>query len=124
MSARTLSGFPKQALNQWRHHRLDQFDMDELRKTLSSFDNLDEFIISTPLAENIGPEDGYVQDVMKKPNHQVWKRGTGDLFHPMMDIDLGTGGPISQIISTPDRTVTPWTNSLSFSFSFRLTGLL
>ncbi|KAJ3456776.1 hypothetical protein MRS44_016799 [Fusarium solani] len=124
MSARTLSGFPKQALNQWRHHRLDQFDMDELRKTLSSFDNLDEFIISTPLAENIGPEDGYVQDVMKKPNHQVWKRGTGDLFHPMMDIDLGNGGPISQIISTPDRTVTPWTNSLSFSFSFRLTGLL
>lgn len=81
--------------------------MDELRKALSSFDNLDEFIISTPLAEDIEPEDGYVQDVMKQPSHQIWKRGTGDHFHPMMDIDLGTGGPVSQVIATPERYVCP-----------------
>ncbi|RMJ18040.1 hypothetical protein CDV36_002301 [Fusarium kuroshium] len=131
MSARTLSIFPKQppALwgdhrsDQWRSHRIDQFDMNELRKTLSCFDNLDEFIISTPLAEYIGPEDGYVQDVMTKPNHQVWKRGTGDRFHPMMNIDLGCGGPISQILSSHDRTVNPTTEQLSFSYSFRLSAI-
>ncbi|KAI8712843.1 hypothetical protein NCS52_01383700 [Fusarium sp. LHS14.1] len=124
MSARTLSIFPRQPMHQWRYHRLDQFSKSELIKSLSAFDNLDEFIISTPLAQNIGPEDGYVQDLMENPNHHVWKRGTGDHFHPGMDIDLGGGGPITNITTYPERMVTPATNGLSFSFSFRLQGLI
>ncbi|KAI8654320.1 hypothetical protein NCS56_01389000 [Fusarium sp. Ph1] len=124
MSARTLSQFKNPVLHQWNHHKMDQFSLDELRKTMLSFDNLDEFIISTPLAQNIGPEDGYVQGVMKKPNHHIWKRGTGDHFHPLMDMDLGVGGPITTVITTPERTVHPWNHQLSFSYSFRLTGLI
>lgn len=107
MSARTLSGFEGQAAHRWHYHRMDQFSMDELQKAMSTFDNLDEFIISTPLAENIEPEDGYVQDVTDKPNHHVWKRGTGDHFHPHMDMDLGTGGPRTQVLTSPERCVCP-----------------
>ncbi|RSL54107.1 hypothetical protein CEP54_010055 [Fusarium duplospermum] len=119
MSARTLSEFPKQGYPQRRDKRLDQLSKRELEKALSAFDNLDEFIISTPLTQNIGPEDGYVRNVMKKPNHQVWKRGTGDHFHPFMDIDLGSGGPTMHILSSSERTVTPWTTRLSISYSCR-----
>lgn len=79
--------------------RITDLDMDELRQVLSCFAGVNEFVISTPLSNDIGPEDGIVEGVTIRPHHRVWKRGTGDFFHPRLSPNFGRGG-LSGLIYT------------------------
>ncbi|KND92011.1 hypothetical protein TOPH_03312 [Tolypocladium ophioglossoides CBS 100239] len=62
---------------------VNQLDIDALRRALASFSRVDSVTLSTPLGGNIGPEDGYVEGIAA-PGIRVWKRGTGDRFHPTL----------------------------------------
>ncbi|RMJ13939.1 hypothetical protein CDV36_006424 [Fusarium kuroshium] len=79
--------------------KITDLDIDELRQALSCFANVNEFVISTPLSNDIGPEDGLVEGVTTRPHHRVWKRGTGDFFHPRLSPNFGRGG-LSGLIYT------------------------
>lgn len=55
-------------------------------------------LVSMPLAEDIGPAedgyvDGYVEGVSPRRGVQLWKRGSGDRFHPFL-------APISNLSRT------------------------
>jgi hypothetical protein len=48
---------------------------------LSAFENIDSVTISTPLGPSFEPEDGLVRN-FAVPNVTLYKRGSGDRFHP------------------------------------------
>jgi hypothetical protein len=61
----------------------DQLGFNSLQRALQCFDNIDGVTISTPLNHEISPEDGFVQN-LPNSNIRLWKRGTGDRFHPYL----------------------------------------
>ncbi|KAI8717181.1 hypothetical protein NCS52_00793200 [Fusarium sp. LHS14.1] len=71
--------------------KITDLNIDELKEVLSCFAGVNEFVISTPLSNDIGPEDGLVEGILTKQQHRVWKRGTGDFFHPRLSPQFGRG---------------------------------
>ncbi|KAL9615935.1 MAG: hypothetical protein Q9160_009135 [Pyrenula sp. 1 TL-2023] len=63
-----------------------QLETAALKNVLASFEHIDSFTLSTPLGLTVGPEDeGFVDDV-SAPGIHVYKRGTGDNFHPFLNL--------------------------------------
>lgn len=75
---------------------ITQLSVDTLRNALSSFSSIDSLTLSTPLAKDIGSEDGYVEELTRS-GITVWKRGTGDRFHPFLS-SINSGGPLDGLI--------------------------
>ncbi|KAM5364355.1 hypothetical protein ACJZ2D_011552 [Fusarium nematophilum] len=65
--------------------KFNDLSLGSLDQALSCFNLVDTFVLSTPLAQDVGIEDGYVERLTQQPNHLVWRRGAGDLFHPGLD---------------------------------------
>ncbi|KAM5378787.1 hypothetical protein ACJZ2D_004260 [Fusarium nematophilum] len=63
--------------------KLVDLDRESLKTALSSFAHIQEFVMSAALHKDIGPEDGNVEGITQ-PRHRLWKRGTGDAFHPYL----------------------------------------
>ncbi|KAH8890541.1 hypothetical protein GQ53DRAFT_782549 [Thozetella sp. PMI_491] len=77
---------------------IKQFDADGLKKLLACFENVRSFVLSTPLASSVGPDEGYV-DKMALPGIWLYKRGTGDRFHPFLTF-IDPGGTFDRRIYT------------------------
>lgn len=64
---------------------IKQLTAEALRKTFAPFKKVESFTLSTPLGSSVGPEeDGIVQDVSEL-GFSIYKRGTGDKFHPFLN---------------------------------------
>ncbi|VUC27031.1 unnamed protein product [Clonostachys rosea] len=92
VSARTFQMHNKPFSRDWK--TLDELDVDGLKNFFS------------PL-EGIEPEDGFVKGITRQPSHRVWKRGTGDSFHPNMNFDYGTDRPYASIVNVDRRYNSP-----------------
>lgn len=64
--------------------KFNNLSLEALEEALSCFKNIPAFILSTPLDHDAGP-DGYLEGVMQRAGHRVWRRGPGDLFHPQLE---------------------------------------
>lgn len=62
------------------------------------FSSVSSVEISTPLNQEIEPEDGYVEE-LTKPEFKLWKRGNGDKFHPSL-VPIQPGGSLDGLIYT------------------------
>lgn len=93
VTARSTKVFsqPNDRYNYPNFKKITDLDTDELKQVLSCFAGVKEFVISTPLSNDIGPEDGLVEGIMTQQHHRVWKRGTGDFFHPRLSPQFGRG---------------------------------
>ncbi|KAF4809411.1 hypothetical protein CGCSCA5_v011402 [Colletotrichum siamense] len=58
-------------------------DKRNLSDLLAPFSLIGSVTISTPLSSNIEPEEGFVEDVVV-PGFRLYKRGSGDRFHPIL----------------------------------------
>jgi hypothetical protein len=84
---------------------IKQFGVDALRKALAPFGHINSVTLSTPLDPGVGPEDDcYVESVAPR-GFRLYKRGTGDRFHPFLNL-IDPGGYFDGIIhSIPTRYV-------------------
>lgn len=87
--------------------KITDLNIDELRKALSCFAGVSDFVISTPLSNDVGPEDGLVKGITVQKHHRVWKRGTGDIFHPRLSPNFGRGGLSGLIYTSVVRYESP-----------------
>ncbi|KAK2024425.1 hypothetical protein LX32DRAFT_569896 [Colletotrichum zoysiae] len=68
---------------------IKQFNADALRDVLAAFGTVGSVTLSTPLSQSLSPEEGYVS-VGAAPSVRLYKRGSGDRFHPFLTlIELG-----------------------------------
>ncbi|GJN67489.1 hypothetical protein PLICBS_001515 [Purpureocillium lilacinum] len=62
----------------------NQLDLEALRRMTESLSGIGSVTLSMPLGVGIEPEDGYVES-LAEPGVRLWKRGTGDRFHPYLN---------------------------------------
>lgn len=74
---------------------ITEFDIGALRKALEPLVRIPSVTQSTPLGPSVGSEEGYV----KGSAVRLYKRGTGDLFHPPL-YPVNPGGQFDNIIHT------------------------
>ncbi|KAI8295016.1 hypothetical protein K4K59_004837 [Colletotrichum sp. SAR11_240] len=64
---------------------IKEFDVQGLKDMLSSFKTIESVTLSTPLSQRIGPQEGYV-DIGASSGVRLYKRGSGDKFHPFLTL--------------------------------------
>lgn len=70
---------------------IKEINHQELTKLLTLFESIKSFTMSTPLGPSVGPEEGFVEGVVPMGS-KLYKRGSGDKFHPFLTpIDIGHG---------------------------------
>ncbi|KAK2763393.1 hypothetical protein CKAH01_04987 [Colletotrichum kahawae] len=74
------------------------FDTRNLSDRLAPFSLISSVTISTPLSSSIEPEEGFVEDVAL-PGIRLYKRGSGDKFHPILG-PVNPGGMYDDVIHT------------------------
>ncbi|UNI24169.1 hypothetical protein JDV02_009937 [Purpureocillium takamizusanense] len=62
----------------------NQLDLEALGKMTESLCGVGSVALSMPLGSGIEPQDGYVES-LARPGVRLWKRGTGDRFHPHLN---------------------------------------
>ncbi|KAK2043255.1 hypothetical protein LZ31DRAFT_595780 [Colletotrichum somersetense] len=68
---------------------IKQFNADALKDLLTAFGTVGSVTLSTPLSQSLSPEEGYMS-VGAVPIVRLYKRGSGDRFHPFLSlIELG-----------------------------------
>jgi hypothetical protein len=77
---------------------IKELDVKALTQCLISFENIESVTISTPLDPSFEPEDGLVKS-FAVPNVKLYKRGTGDRFHPKLNL-LHSKSPFDDLIHT------------------------
>ncbi|EQB55160.1 hypothetical protein CGLO_04937 [Colletotrichum gloeosporioides Cg-14] len=77
---------------------IKEFDTKSLRDRLAPFSLIGSVTISTPLSSRIAPEEGCVEDVAL-PGIRLYKRGSGDKFHPILGT-VNPGGMYDDVIHT------------------------
>lgn len=80
VAARSTMWFPKPDGRDVTCVMVTDLDFDALKRAVTIFDHLDEFILSTPLKRDVAPEETFVKDISQNPGCRVWSRGTGDSF--------------------------------------------
>lgn len=80
VAARSTMWFPKPDGRDVTCVMVTDLDFDALKRAVTIFDHLDEFILSTPLTGDVAPEETFVKDISQNPGCRVWSRGTGDAF--------------------------------------------
>jgi hypothetical protein len=90
-----------------KEHRFDskeivfgikELDEDAFAKCLTPFKNIESVTISTPLGPSFEPEDGLVKS-LAVPNVTLYKRGSGDRFHPWLNL-IDSESPFENRIHT------------------------
>ncbi|SPO06269.1 uncharacterized protein DNG_08958 [Cephalotrichum gorgonifer] len=76
---------------------ITEFDADGLAHILAPFKNVANVTISTPLGPGIGPEEGFMEGAAVR----VYKRGSGDRFHPPLYM-VNPGGTFDRYIHTSE----------------------
>jgi hypothetical protein len=77
---------------------IKELDVKAFAKSLSSFKNVASVTISTPLGPSFEPEDGLVKN-LAVPNVTLYKRGSGDRFHPALTL-VNPEGYLNHLIHT------------------------
>ena len=78
---------------------IKQFSADALKNVLAPFGHIKSVTVSTPLGSSVGSkEDGDVKDVVP-PRMRLYKRGSGDRFHPFLNF-IKIGGELDGVINT------------------------
>ena len=67
---------------------IKELDPKTFARLMSAFEKVDSVTISTPLGPSFEPEEGRVTK-FPVSNVRLYKRGTGDRFHPLMSIISG-----------------------------------
>jgi hypothetical protein len=62
---------------------ITKLSLGQLKQALSHFGLEKNITISTPLTERVEPEDGYIEHDEQYPRLRIWRRGAGDLYHPV-----------------------------------------
>lgn len=83
---------------------ISNLNIEPLRRSLANFGGSFEVTLSTPLHEEIAPEDGYVEGIAPS-NVRLWKRGTGDWYHPYMSPSAPTAPLYGNVYAGPRRYV-------------------
>lgn len=94
----TARGIPLRFDKEHDFISITQLDVDAVAKALSCFGNINSITLSTPLSRDIGPEDGYVEGIAR-PGIRLWKRGSGDRFHPHL-VPIRPGRTLDGVIRT------------------------
>lgn len=101
ISARSLTWSIDDEGRSYNFTGITEFDMDALRGVLNHLQCAASVTLSTPLGPGVGPHHGYVEGV----GPRVYKRGSGDRFHPPLYL-IEPGGVFDNIIHTsPTRCV-------------------
>lgn len=95
IASRSPSGFERKDL---KFLGIKQFDLDGLKSLMARFAPVKSVTLSTPLSSVLGPEEGDVEG-LAVPGVRVYKRGSGDRFHPFLWM-LSTRGAGSNRIHT------------------------
>ncbi|KAK7210814.1 hypothetical protein V2G26_017992 [Clonostachys chloroleuca] len=77
---------------------LNERDLEGLKNFFSPLANVQEILLSSPFEKEIQPEDGLVGGITARPSHRVWKRGSGDAFHPSMEFIYGYNKPHASVL--------------------------
>ncbi|KAK1851949.1 hypothetical protein CCHR01_05382 [Colletotrichum chrysophilum] len=80
---------------------IKELDTRNLRDRLAPFSLIGSVTISTPLSSRIAPEEGFVEDVAL-PGIRLYKRGSGDKFHPILGT-VNPGGMYDDVIHTTSK---------------------
>ncbi|KAF6831375.1 hypothetical protein CPLU01_06794 [Colletotrichum plurivorum] len=78
IASRSFTTFERESV---RFRGIKQFGLDDLKDLLAPFARVKSVTISAPLSSRRGPEEGEVKEVAT-PGVQLYKRGSGDRFHP------------------------------------------
>lgn len=95
VSARSLTWSIPDGQRNYNFTGITQFDLDTLAKVLSPLGRVDSATLSTPLGPGVGPEQGYVESLPVR----VYKRGSGDRFHPPL-YRIEPGGVFDNVVHT------------------------
>lgn len=83
---------------------ISHLNIESLRTALANLGGSFKVTLSTPLHEDITPEDGYVEGIAPC-NVRLWKRGTGDRYHPYMAPSGPTGALYGYVFARARRYV-------------------
>jgi hypothetical protein len=81
---------------------IKELDVKAFAKSLSAFENIESVTISTPLGPSFEPEDGLVKN-LAVPNMTLYKRRSGDRFHPWLKLIQSDGSLQNVIYTYPTR---------------------
>ncbi|KAF5676107.1 hypothetical protein FHETE_2234 [Fusarium heterosporum] len=83
-------------------YNVTQLSIESLHKALTPLEQVKNVTISMPLARVSEPEDGYVVD---NTHLRIWRRGSGDRFHPSLLPVFEVDNFSSNVHSNRDRSV-------------------
>ncbi|RYP58133.1 hypothetical protein DL769_009090 [Monosporascus sp. CRB-8-3] len=78
---------------------IKQFGVEGLRGVLAPFGHIKSVTLSTPLGPSIRPQEGNVEGVAP-PGFRLYKRGSGDRFHPFLNLIQPGPGYLNGVIFT------------------------
>ncbi|KAG8670684.1 hypothetical protein FPOAC1_010117 [Fusarium poae] len=80
-------------------YNITKLSIESLKEVLAPLSHVKNITLSMPLADNTGPEDGYVVD---SAHLKIWRRGPGDRFHIGLIPGLAEGHLQHAIYSSKD----------------------
>lgn len=82
---------------------IKQFSSDALRNVLAPFGHIRSVTVSTPLGSSVGPKEEGDVEAVAPSGVRLYKRGSGDRFHPFLNL-IKIGGELDGVINTsPER---------------------
>ena len=102
ISARANTMALEETASTYNYTGITELNTEELERVLSHLSHVATVTLSTPLAPSVGPEEGFVEGYVKA---RVYKRGSGDKFHPPL-YPIQPDGTFDGVIHTsPTRYV-------------------
>ena len=101
ISARASTVFLRDSAETYNYTGITELDADTLQQVMASLGRVATLTLSTPLGPSVGPEQGFVDGVKAR----VYKRGSGDRFHPPMHPTEPVGTFDGIIHTSPTRYV-------------------
>ncbi|KAI6754787.1 hypothetical protein HG530_012539 [Fusarium avenaceum] len=84
---------------------ITNLSVGQLKQALSHLGLEKNITVSTPLTEHVEPEDGYIEHDELYPRLKIWRRGAGDLYHPVLYPIISKEGLGSSIYISEKREV-------------------
>ena len=95
ISARSLTWSVQDGESRYNFTGITEFDIDDLKDIVGHLRGAASVTLSTPLGQSVGPDYGFVEGV----GARLYKRGTGDRFHPPLYL-IEPGGTFDNVIHT------------------------
>jgi sensor domain CHASE-containing protein len=83
-------------------YNITQLGIESIKEALAPLNQVKNITLSMPLASVSDPEDGYIVDTA---HLRIWRRGSGDRFHPALVPVFDVDRFCSHVHSTEDRYV-------------------